>query len=228
MWLGFVLFRGRRYGKMVLEEIRGIPTIVFPGVFHPGLFLSTSLLLDVLDRVRLKSNASVLDLGTGTGICAIFVAKKGAQVTATDISPLAVRCARVNVLLNSVESRVRVVEGDLFQPVEQERFDLIIVNPPYYRGKPRSWPEYAWRGDNVLGRFVDGLGAHIAEGARALISASTELDLPAVREKLRANGFEVREIGKRRLPGETIYVYECVPSRRTERLAGEGSESGQQ
>ena len=187
-----------------------MPLVVFPGVFHPSLFLSTSLLLDVLDQLRLKPNSSVLDLGTGTGICAIFAAMKGAQVTATDISPLAVRCAKVNVAINYVEDRVRVVEGDLFLPVEGEKFDLVIFNPPYYEGKPRDWQEYAWRGENVLQRFVQGLGAHLAKGGMALLSVSTELDLAAIREELHANGFDVREVRKRRLPGETMLVYECV------------------
>ena len=45
-WLFFVLFRQRRHGRLVLEDVRGIPLVVFPGVFHPVLFLSTSLLLD--------------------------------------------------------------------------------------------------------------------------------------------------------------------------------------
>jgi len=210
--LAFVIFRRRRHGRLVLEKARGVPLVVFPGVFHPSLFLSTSLLLDALDQLRLKADSSVLDLGTGTGICAIFAAMKGAQVTATDISPVAVRCAKVNVAINDVEDRVRVVEGDLFLPVEGETFDLVIFNPPYYEGRPRDWPEYAWRGEDVLHRFAQGLGAHLAKGGSALLSVSTELDLPAIREKLCANGFQVREVCKRRLPGETMLVYECARS----------------
>jgi len=59
-------------------KVRGVPLVVFPGVFHPSLFLSTSLLLDALDQLRLKADSSVLDLGSGIGICAIFAAMKGA------------------------------------------------------------------------------------------------------------------------------------------------------
>ncbi len=212
LWLAFVIFRGRRVDRLVLERVRGVPLVVFPEVFHPSLFVSTSLLLDALDQLRLRTDSSVLDLGTGTGICAISAAMKGGQVTATDISPLAVRCANVNVAINHVEDRVRVLQGDLFLPLEGETFDLIMFNPPYYEGKPRDWPECAWRGEDVLHRFAQGLAAHLGEGGRALLSVSTELDLPAVRKELHANGFEVREIRRRRLPGETMLVYECVRS----------------
>lgn len=227
-WFALLIFRGRRYRRLVLEKVRGIPLVVFPGVFHPSLFLGTSLLLDALDQHQFKPGSRVLDLGTGTGICSIFAAMKGAQVTATDISPVAVHCAKVNTAINYLEDRVRVLEGDLFLPVRAERFDLVIFNPPYYEGKPRDWPEYAWRGKDVLSRFAQGLGAHLAKDGIALLSASTELDLFSVREELQANGFDVRETRRRRLLGETMFVYECVRSPAGVRLKSAESEAGQQ
>jgi len=212
---------------LIFERIRGIPIVVFPEAFHPGLFLSTPLLLDAIEDLELETGSLVLDLGTGTGICAIYVALKGARVTATDISPIAVRCARTNVLINSLEDRVRVLQGDLFQPVEKQRFDLVIFNPPYYEGKPRDWAEYAWRGENVLHRFAESLGAHLTSKGRVLLSVSTELDLLAVKKVLQENGFEAREIRKRWIPGETTCVYEC--SQLTgERVRGEATSEAAQ
>jgi release factor glutamine methyltransferase len=208
---------------LTFERIRGIPLVVFPEVFHPGLFLSTPLLLDAIEDLELETDSLVLDLGTGTGICAVSIALKGARVTATDISPIAVRCARTNVPMNNLEDRVRVLEGDLFQAVEKQRFDLVIFNPPYYEGKPREWAGYAWRGENVLYRFVEGLGAHLTSKGRALLSVSTEVDLPAVRKKLQEKGFEAREIRKLGIPRETIYVYECTLSLIGERVRGEAT-----
>lgn len=195
---------------MVLERIRDVTLVVFPGVFHPGLFLSTPLLLGALDHLRLKAGCSVLDMGTGTGVLAIFAAKRGARATAVDVSPLAVRCARANVLLNCLEDQIRVLEGDLFAPVGDERYDLVVFNPPYFEGKPKDWPEYAWRGEKVLDRFIDGVSSHLTQDGRVLLSLSTELDLTAIKHELSRNGFEIRERRRRRLPGETIFVYECL------------------
>jgi release factor glutamine methyltransferase len=203
--------------------------VVFPEVFHPDLFLSTPLLLAAIGDLELETGSLVLDLGTGTGICAICIALRGARVIAADISPIAVRCARTNVLINNLEDRVRVLEGDLFQPVEEQRFDLVIFNPPYYEGKPREWAEYAWRGENVLHRFAEGLGQHLTPKGKALLSVSTEVDLLALKGDLRENGFETRQIRKRWIPGETIYVYECGPSRGCGHVRNEAtSEAGQE
>ena len=103
---------------------------------------------------------------------------------------------------------------------------MAVFNPPYYEGKPRDWPEYAWRAENVLHRFAEGSGAHLVRGG-ALLSVSTELDPFAIREELRANGFEVREVCKRKIPGETMFVYECVPSPAGELFRSEKSGPGQ-
>ena len=206
----FMQSRGRRQGRLALEIVNKIPLVVLPGVFHPGLFVSTKLLLDVLEKIPLSDDSSVLDLGTGTGVCAILAAKRGARVKAVDINPLAVRCANMNVLLNSLEDRVRVLEGNLFAPVGDERFDLVIFNPPYYEGPPRDWAEHAWRGEKVLKKFAEGLGSHLAQSGRALISLSTEMNLAEINAGLIGHGFEIQERRRRRLVGETLFACECV------------------
>ena len=66
---------------------------------------------------------AILDLGTGSGIGALFAARAGCLVTAVDINPEAVRCARINALMNRLEERVQVLEGDLFAPVAGRRSD---------------------------------------------------------------------------------------------------------
>jgi hypothetical protein len=91
-----------------------------------------------------------------------------------------------------------------------------------------DWAEYAWRGENVLNRFAQGLGAHLTSEARALLIVFTELDLLALKKEFKENEFEVREIRKRSILGERIYVYGYA------RLMGEGvrgestSEAGQE
>ncbi len=71
----------------------------------------------------------VLDLACGTGLYAVAAAKLGAsEVWATDLDPAAVDCARTNAARNGVAIQARA--GSLFEPVTDERFDLIACNPP--------------------------------------------------------------------------------------------------
>lgn len=84
-----------------------------------------------LTFLRGYTGAEVLDLCTGSGAIAISVARlqPGLRVTATDMSSDALSVASENAHLNGVY--VRFMQGDLFEPVAGERFDVILCNPPY-------------------------------------------------------------------------------------------------
>ena len=103
-------------------------------------------------------DAEVLDMGTGSGVCAVIAARHARRVVAVDINAAAVRCARINALLNHVEQKIEVRHGDLFAPCAGERFDLILFNPPFLRGPPRDDRDRAWRSTDVAERFAAGLG----------------------------------------------------------------------
>src|SRR5689334_11980445 len=70
-------------------QYNGIKLMIPPEVFHPGFFFSTKLLLKCFDQYILKEK-TFLELGAGSGLIAIAAGKKGADVTATDINPIAV------------------------------------------------------------------------------------------------------------------------------------------
>lgn len=86
---------------------------------------------DLIKTGAIASDARVLDIGTGTGIIAITLKQQfpELQVTATDISPDAMKIARENAADKEVTIDFQL--GDLFAPVKGQQFDLIISNPPY-------------------------------------------------------------------------------------------------
>lgn len=78
---------------------------------------------------------TILDLGTGSGAVAVALATElpKAQFWAVDISPGALAVARANAQRHGVESRMKFLAGDLFEPLSEPKiqFDLIVSNPPY-------------------------------------------------------------------------------------------------
>jgi SAM-dependent methyltransferase len=74
---------------------------------------------------------NVLDLCSGTGIQAVLLAGSAEKLTGVELSPLAVNAARFNAILNNVEKKLTIIQGDLYAPVKNKKFDLIVSNPPF-------------------------------------------------------------------------------------------------
>ncbi len=154
---------------------------------------------------------SILDMGTGSGVGAVFAARRADRVVAVDINPHAVRCARINALLNGVEGTVEVREGNLFAPVAGERFDLILFNPPYFRGAPRDPLDHAWRSLDVVERFATELRHHLTPAGYALVVLSTDGDTPAFLSAFERNHLDITVAARTELINETLTVYQLRP-----------------
>lgn len=198
----------RRQGKIVIETIDDVPLIVLPGVFNPVLFRSGAFLARTLAKMPLPPGSKVLDMGSGSGVGAVFAARQGARVTAVDIYPDAVRCARLNVLLNDLTGQVTVVEGDLFAPVAGRRFDLILFNPPFYLGQPVADWDRAWRSQDVFERFAAELDTFLEQDGRALIVLSTDGDGDHLLALLEQASFDISSLVRKNLINEILTIYE--------------------
>ena len=127
--------------------------------------------------------------------------------TAPSVFPAAVRCARTNALLNGVEDRVEVRQGDLFAPVAGLRFDVVLFNPPYFPGEPRTDLQRALWSTDLATRFAAGLAAHLEPGGSCLLLLSSDGDEAGWLEALRANGFDAAGLARRDLISEILTVY---------------------
>jgi release factor glutamine methyltransferase len=93
----------------------------------------TELLVELaLERLPVDADSGVLDLGTGTGAVALAIARERprAQVIATDASAEALAVAQRNAERHGIKN-VSFVHGDWFAPLGEQRFDVIVSNPPY-------------------------------------------------------------------------------------------------
>jgi release factor glutamine methyltransferase len=208
----FLLWHRRRHGRLVLEHGLGLPLVVLPGVLNPALFRSSPVALGCLDGDVVPTGCRVLDLGTGTGVLGLAAAARGALVVAVDLDPRAVRCARINALLNGLEARMEVREGDLFGPVAGERFDLVLSNPPYYAGPPSSSDELALFGGDFAERFAAGLSDHLSATGRALVVLSSDGAEAAFLEAFADHGLECSAVHRRDLVSEVVTVYRVRPA----------------
>jgi methylase of polypeptide subunit release factors len=114
-----------------------------------------------------------LDLGTGCGVQALLAAGHSEHVVATDLSERALRFTRLNAVLNGIEN-VECRRGDLFDPVEGERFDLIVSNPPFVVSPDSKllFRDSELPGDEISRLVVHRAQEHLEDGGLATILCS--------------------------------------------------------
>jgi methylase of polypeptide subunit release factors len=141
------------------------------GVFSPirGEYLE---LVATAPLEQLPSRALAFDIGTGTGVLAALLARRGfARVCASDRDPRALACARENLARLGGKARVEVVDIDLFP---SGRAALIVCNPPWLPGQPSAGLEHAvYDPDSrMLRSFLGGLGEHLEDGGEGWLIMS--------------------------------------------------------
>jgi len=119
----------------------GIEVMVMPDVFPPQYTMSTKILLDFINHLDVK-NKTVLELGCGSGIIALYAASKEAIVTASDINTIALKALKKAALKNTLV--VDIIHSNLFTAITNISFDYVIINPPYYPKTPKNIKEQAW------------------------------------------------------------------------------------
>ena len=207
-------FTGRvRYDDFRLERVLGMPIVVLPTVANPKVLRTGAFFASRIDARLVGASAEVLDIGTGSGICALFAARLARRVVAVDINSAAVRCARLNALLNDLDTRIDVREGDLFGPVAGERFDVVLFNPPFLLGAPTDDRDAAWRSTDVAERFAAGLAAHLNPGGMALLLLSTFGPACARFEsELLERSFRLAVAARKRFINETVTLLAVTPA----------------
>ncbi|HEY5597641.1 MAG TPA: 50S ribosomal protein L3 N(5)-glutamine methyltransferase [Kiloniellales bacterium] len=159
-----------------------IGELLFSNLFGGG---EASLIADPEDV------SSVLDLCTGSGCLAILAAGifRNAAIDAADLSGDALDVARVNLEQHGLSGRIKLVQGDLFKPLESRRYDLILANPPYVAAAEMAAfpPEYAQEpamahagghdGLDIVRRILAAAPHHLNDGGGLLCEIGTGRDI---------------------------------------------------
>ena len=207
-WLRFQLRQRHRFNRLVLENVAGRPLLILPQVFNPTLFLTSEFMVTIFNKHLIPPGSSVLDMGTGSGIGAIFASQWADQIIAADVNPIAVRCARINVLLNEVEACVQVIESDLFAAIIPQQFDVILFNPPYFCGEPTSLLDKAFRATDVIERFALSVEDYLSENGRILLLLSSLANERAILAQF--SNFQTTIAAQQNLRSEIVTLYELI------------------
>ena len=126
----------------------------------------------------------VLDLCCGSGIQGLVASRYASQVSAVDINPRSIRFSRFNAQLNGIRN-IRFYKGNLYEPVQEKKFDTILANPPFV---PSPKSEYRFRdggssGEDILSRIIQGSSDHLVKDGRLFI-VSDLVDVQNYQSKL--------------------------------------------
>jgi SAM-dependent methyltransferase len=165
--VGDLLLASDAFAMLGSEDARDF---VLPASTHSANYLR---------RVTLREDVGrMLDLGCGCGIHALLAAGHSETVVATDISGAAIRYTEFNAALNGI-GNVECRAGDLFMPVADERFDLIVCNPPFV---PAPGEEFTYRDnpfelDEFCRRIAQTAPEHLSDGGcMQMLCESVEIE----------------------------------------------------
>lgn len=179
--------------------LQGYRFYVDPRVIVPRSFIAPMILEHLQPWLTEPEGVTrALDLCTGSGCLAILLAEAfpEAEVDAVDLSPEALEVARRNVADYHLDQRVTLLQGDLYAPLGEASYDLIVANPPYVNAESVAHlpPEYRHEPALALGSGEDGLDA-------------TRIILNDAARHLNPGGLLVVEIGHNRAAVEAAWPH---------------------
>ncbi len=154
---------------------KGVPIAALGASIHAhyGVFSPVrGEYIELVANQPLPSTTLAFDIGTGTGVLAAVLVRRGVQrVLATDADPRALACARDNMARLKIGAPVVVLQADLFPPGQAP---LVVCNPPWLPARPSSPIEHAVydEGSRMLRGFLAGLAAHLAPGGEGWLILS--------------------------------------------------------
>ena len=142
----------------------------------------------------------------------ILAAKKGAKVWASDINPRALGNAQLNANRNRVN--INFIHSDLFDEID-EKFDWIVINPPYYPRDPKSTEESAWYcGENFdfFRKMFSQLRSNLKPDAQVIMVLCQGCDLVTIDLVAQEHHWKLVEVCQKKVLGELNYIFEIRPT----------------
>ena len=170
------------------------------GVYHPTPNSSSQLFLRNLKAMDPKKNRRILEIGAGCGAISLYLAKHWrAEVVASDISETAIDAIRKNAVANDV--KIKTIQSDLFEKIDDKDFDLIIFNAPLIDKTPENNVErYSLcdPGGYITRAYLQEAARFLKKTGMAIVSISSNSAyeaLDGVDLRMKVVGFELSYVG---------------------------------
>ena len=187
---------------------------------HPQVYEPAEDTFLLADSIQISKGESVFEIGSGSGLIALYCASLGANVTCCDINPSAVELIKKNLLINKdkILGSFDVRISDLFSALDsKDSFDTIIFNPPYL---PTSDDELiggsGWFDKAVSGgldglettkRFIDSASSFLKKNGRIYFVFSSLSNRKKLEDIIKKNNFNYEINNSCRFNDETLDVY---------------------
>jgi methylase of polypeptide subunit release factors len=187
--------------QMIETSESVLPLVAQNDPFRPSGY--TGMLIHAV-RARAGNfrRGSGLDMGVGSGVLLATLGQLGVErLCGVDIDPAALN--ETERLLDDLGllARTRLLEGSLWQPIGDERFDIVLANLPHFAATEPSDPEHSpyWSmgghdGRRLLDPFLAGLAAHLSDQGKALITHNAFVDLARTEAMLARQGLTVHSV----------------------------------
>ena len=150
----------------------------------------------------------ILELGAGSGLIAMHAARSGANVMASDINPIAVEQLKKNSMQNEI--KLEIVLSDLFDNIRPQTFDMIIINPPYYKKKPASFLDHAWfcgeKGEYFSALFTQ-LSAYLHDSSQVIMILCDGCDTQMIEQIAERHHFRLTCVQTKKNILEKNFIY---------------------
>jgi methylase of polypeptide subunit release factors len=208
----------KSHKKIYSIHINKTKLYIFPDVFSPAYFTDSNWFAKTVAKIVGKH--SLLEIGTGTGIVALFAALNGANVTVSDINPAAVKNAEYNFKYHQIKAKAYC--GDMYKPIpSKEKFDFIFWNHPFSKGTNpnedillKSGFDFQYQG---LEQYISEAHFHLNPKGRLLLGTGNFARLSEVKKLSAKYNYKLKLLKKISMPltaGNTIEnnyrVYELV------------------
>jgi len=195
-----VFAKVKSHKKRYSIEVDGVKVCIYPNVFSPAYFTDSKWFVKTVPKI--VGQRRFLEIGTGTGIVALFVGLNGADVSATDINPAAVKNAKYNFEKYGIN--VKTYCGDMYEPLPRDaKFDVIFWNHPFNRGENqeemllKSGFDFEY---SSIERYITHAHSYLNPNGRLLLGTSNFALLSEIEQLANKNGYTMVLLEKAKIP----------------------------